>query len=149
MKFNAEKLKQVSRSMTQSERQEIKDREENRDWLALSAKFALLLRHILRTEKITQVELASRMGVSNVQISKILSGKENIGLQTISKVERALGRSLVSFRDNAGSSVFTPGQCAYTQVFTLPVFNVRNESSMLIDQPLEIYSTLSNNNILV
>lgn len=100
MKFNVEKMKEISRTMTQSERQEIEFRNENRDWLALSAKFALLLRHILRTEKMTQTELAARMGVSCVRITKLLSGKEKIGLQTIAKVEKALGRSLVTFRDN-------------------------------------------------
>ena len=83
--------------MSVEERQEISFRNENRDWLALSAKFALTVRHILRSEKITQTELASRMGVSCVQVSKILSGKENIGLQTIAKIERALDRSIVTF----------------------------------------------------
>ncbi|MDE6109196.1 MAG: helix-turn-helix domain-containing protein [Muribaculaceae bacterium] len=52
---------------------------------------------MLRTEKITQTELARRMGVSSVQVSKILSGKENIGLQTIAKIEKALDRSIVTF----------------------------------------------------
>ena len=87
MTFNIEKMKEISRPMTQTERLEIEARNENRDWLALSAKFVLMLRHILRTEKMTQKELAARMGVSCVQITKILSGKENIGLQTIAKVD--------------------------------------------------------------
>ncbi|MDE6424359.1 MAG: helix-turn-helix transcriptional regulator [Muribaculaceae bacterium] len=104
MKFNVEKMKAISRPMTQSERQEIESRNENRDWLALSAKFALLLRHILRTENMTQTELAARMGVSCVQITKLLSGKENIGLQTIAKVEKALGRNLVTFSDSTGQT---------------------------------------------
>jgi ribosome-binding protein aMBF1 (putative translation factor) len=105
MKFNVEKMKEIARPMTQEERQEIENRNENRDWLALSAKFALMVRHILRTEKMTQTELASRMGVSCVQVTKLLSGKENIGLQTIAKVEKALGRSLVVFMDGAEASV--------------------------------------------
>ena len=100
MKFYIEKMKSLSRQMTQSERQEIDYRNENREWLALSAKFALLLRQILRTEKMTQTELAERMGVSCAQLTKLLSGKENIGLQTIAKVEKALHRSLVTFRDS-------------------------------------------------
>lgn len=83
--------------MTQEERDDIDNRKTNRDWLALSAKFALTVRHILRTENMNQAELTSRMGVSTVQVSKLLSGKENIGLQTIAKVENALGRSLITF----------------------------------------------------
>ena len=97
MKFNVEKFKQISRPMNDKEREEIDYRNENREWLALSSKFALLIRHILKTEKITQSELASKMKVSPGQVSKILSGKENLGLQTISKIEKALGRSLISF----------------------------------------------------
>lgn len=97
MKFDVNKIKEIARPMSVEDRQEISFRNENRDWLALSAKFALTVRHILRSEKITQTELASRMGVSCVQVSKILSGKENIGLQTIAKIERALDRSIVTF----------------------------------------------------
>ena len=101
MKFNVDKFKEISRPMTQEEGQEIDSRNDNREWLALSSKFALLVRRILREEGLTQKELARRMGVSSVQVTKLLSGKENIGLQTIVKVERALGRSLISFQDNA------------------------------------------------
>jgi DNA-binding MarR family transcriptional regulator len=112
MKFNAEKLKEISRPMTLVERQEIETRNENRDWLALSAKFALVLRHILRTEKMTQTELAARMGVSCVQVTKILSGKENLGLRTIAKVEKALGRNIITFSDCTEVSVVTSTQTA-------------------------------------
>ena len=41
----------------EAERHEIEARNENRDWLALSAKVAPMLRHILQTEKMTQKEL--------------------------------------------------------------------------------------------
>ncbi len=99
MKFNADRLRQIARPMTESERHEIEYRDENRGWLALSADFALSLRQILRTEKITQTELATRMGVSCAQVTKILSGKENLGLQTIAKVERAIGRKIIHFGD--------------------------------------------------
>lgn len=100
MKFNVDRLKEISRPMNQEERHEIESRNENREWLALSAKFALLVRRILREEGMTQKEMARRMGVSSVQVTKLLSGKENIGLQTIAKVEKALGRGLISFQDN-------------------------------------------------
>lgn len=59
------------------------------------------------------------MGVSSVQITKLLSGKENIGLQTIAKVERALGRSLVVFKENVGEAVYTTSQSAFCQVSSL------------------------------
>lgn len=149
MKFNVEKMKEISRPMMQSERQEIENRNENRDWLALSAKFALLLRHILRTEKITQTELAARMGVSCAQITKILSGKENVGLQTIVKVEKALGRNLVTFHYNAEASVFTKAQTTFNQVFSFPVYYAHTEHFAIRTRIPETFSRLSTGKILV
>lgn len=83
MKFNVEKLKQMSRPMTDEEKKDIEFRKENREWLAVSERLALKLRRILRTEGILQSELAERMGVTPAQVTKILSGKENLGLKTI------------------------------------------------------------------
>jgi transcriptional regulator with XRE-family HTH domain len=97
MKFNVEKLKQISRPLTQKEQEEVAYREENQAWLDLSAKFALSVRQILRLEQITPTELASRMGVSGDHIMKLLSGKENIDMKTIAQVEKALGKRLVTF----------------------------------------------------
>lgn len=95
MKFNVEKLKQLSRPMTDEEKRDIDFRKENREWLAISERLALKLRHILRIEGISQNELATRMGVTPAQVTKILSGKENLGLKTISKIERAIGQALI------------------------------------------------------
>lgn len=95
MKFNVEKLKQMSRPMTDKEKKDIEFRKDNREWLAISERLALKLRRILRTEGIPQNELAVRMGVTPAQVTKILSGKENLGLNTISKIENAIGHSLI------------------------------------------------------
>ena len=149
MKFNVEKMKKISRQMTQSERQEIECRNENRDWLALSAKFALSLRRILRTEKMTQKELAARMGVSCAQVTKLLSGKENIGLQTIAKVEKALGCSLVTFRDDTEPLDSPRSQPTFTQVFSFPVYYAKPESFAARTQAYETYSRLSSDKMLV
>lgn len=54
------------------------------------------------------------MGVSCAQVSKILNGKENLGLQTICKLEKALKRKIISFmgeedaNTNSSVSVLTP-----------------------------------------
>ena len=149
MKFNVEKMKEISRPMTQAERQEIEARNENRDWLALSAKFALMLRHILRTEKMTQKELAARMGVSCVQITKLLSGKENIGLQTIAKVEKALGRSLVTFQDSTETSESTMVRSTFNQIISLPVHYAHAESLSMRLQSSSTFFRLSTDKILV
>jgi plasmid maintenance system antidote protein VapI len=69
--------------------------EENEAWFERSAQIALkILRH-LRTNKISQIKLAESLLVSPQYVSKIVKGKENLSLETISKIEKALGISLI------------------------------------------------------
>jgi len=69
---------------------EAKYAEENEAWLEKSAQIALkILRH-LRENKISQVELSRRLGVSAQYVSKIVKGRENLSLETICKIEAAL-----------------------------------------------------------
>lgn len=96
MKFNAEKMRGIARPSTEKENALRQNRIENVEWLNTSAKIALNIRTILRRMGISQVELAARMGVTPAQVTKILSGKENLGLKTIDKIENALGVSLIS-----------------------------------------------------
>ena len=95
MKFNHKKLQQIAKPLTEKERQEIEYHIENRDWLLLSVKLAMKIRRLINAEGISQSELARRMKVSPAQVTKILSGKENIGIKTIAKVESALGHSIM------------------------------------------------------
>ncbi len=113
MKFNANKLKELSRPLSAAEKDEIEFRNDNREWLAISERLALKIRRILREKRLSQYELAEKMGVSPAQITKILSGKENLGIKTISKIERALGVNLIEIpmpegRESIELSVQTP-----------------------------------------
>lgn len=94
MKFNLEKLQQLAQPLPENERQQMEYQIENRDWLLLSVKLAMKIRGLMAAEGISQSELARRMGVTPAQVTKILSGQENLGLKTIAKVEAALGKSL-------------------------------------------------------
>lgn len=95
MKFNAEKLKSIAQPMSDEERAKMNYRIENADWLRMSATIALKIRKILRSQNISQVEFASRMGVTPAQISKLLSGKVNFELKTISKLQTILGEPII------------------------------------------------------
>lgn len=95
MNFNAEKMRSIARPSTEKEKILRQNRIENAEWLNASAKIALNIRAILRRTGMSQVELAERMNVSPAQVTKILSGKENLGLKTIDKIETALGVSLI------------------------------------------------------
>jgi len=97
MKFNVERLKQIAHPLSDDDRRKMDFRQENCDWLRLSAMFALKLRRMMDDRDISQAELAKRMEVSPAQITKILSGKENLQLKTIAKVNKALGCDVVDF----------------------------------------------------
>jgi DNA-binding Xre family transcriptional regulator len=96
MRFDKKKLIQTSEPLTQEALEKMRQRRIDRHWLALSGSIALKTRRILSERKITGAELALSMGVTPAQVSKILSGKENLGLKTISKLEEALGEPLLT-----------------------------------------------------
>ncbi len=68
---------------------------ENEAWLDISGSIALkVLRH-LRKNSISQKDLAERMGCSPQFVHTILKGSENLTLETISKLEKALRIELI------------------------------------------------------
>ena len=72
-----------------------KERQENKAWLKHSQKIAVKVLRTLREMNMKQKELAENIGVSPQQISKIIKGKENLTLETISKLENALNVNLI------------------------------------------------------
>lgn len=70
-------------------------RRENKAWLYKSGAVASAVLHALDALHITKKELAQRMDVSPQQVTKILQGSENLTLQTITKMEAALGVELI------------------------------------------------------
>lgn len=96
MKFNHKKLQQIAKPLSEKERCDMEYQIENRDWLLLSVKLAMKIRRLINAEGISQSELARRMRVSPAQVTKILSGRENLGIKTIAKVESALGHSILN-----------------------------------------------------
>ncbi len=70
-------------------------REENESWLEKSELIALKILETIKIQKISQKELARTMGVSAQYVNKIVKGNENLSLETISKLEKALGVKLI------------------------------------------------------
>jgi ribosome-binding protein aMBF1 (putative translation factor) len=103
MKFDVDKLRSSSRAMNEKELQAMEFRAKNREWLVMSERLALRIRHLLREAGISQTEFASKMRVSPAQVTKILSGKENLGLKTICKIENALGTSIIEITDKVSA----------------------------------------------
>ena len=71
-------------------REEAEYRIANKSWLHYSQKIAMQMLDKMEQMKITQKQLAERMNCSQQYISKILKGKENLSLETLTKTENAL-----------------------------------------------------------
>ena len=70
-------------------------RRENWSWLRHSQKIAVKVLLQMKKEGLTQKVLAERMNCTQQYVSKILKGKENMSLDTLSRLEDALGISLI------------------------------------------------------
>lgn len=68
-------------------------------WLAgYSSPIALRVHAIIKDKPgLNQSRLAEMMGISRQQVNKILRGQENLTLETIYKLSKALGVELISF----------------------------------------------------
>lgn len=96
MAFNLNRLKEVAKPASEKESAEARFREENRDWLLKSSLIALEVHRYLRLNKMSQSQLAEKMGISSAMVSKLLSGKENLSLKTICRIEEVLQIGLMN-----------------------------------------------------
>lgn len=78
-------------------REQAEWRRDNWSWLQHSQKIAVNILLQMRRLGLTQQALAMRMDCTQQYVSKILKGKENMSLETLSKLEDALGISLISY----------------------------------------------------
>ncbi len=85
-----DKLREHSSATPSHWREEAEFRIANKSWLRYSQRIAMLLLDRMDELKMTQQKLAETLGCSQQYISKILTGKENLSLETISKLELAM-----------------------------------------------------------
>ena len=74
---------------------EAKARKESRAWREMSFAISIKILRYLRTNKISQKTLAESLEWSPQHLSKVLKGKENLTLDTICKLQKATGLSLI------------------------------------------------------
>lgn len=70
-------------------------RKANEDWLDISFGISMMLLKFIREQGMTQKELAEKLSFSPQYMSKILQGKENLTLETIAKLQKATGVTLI------------------------------------------------------
>lgn len=71
-------------------------RRANATWLAKSAAIAIKVLSTIKAKKMSQLQLAELMNVTPQQVNKIIKGEENLSLETIVKLELALGTQLIA-----------------------------------------------------
>ncbi len=76
-------------------REEAEKRIVNKEWLRYSQNIAMRMLDKMEADGITQKQLAERMECRQQYISKILKGCENLSLETMAKIEYALGITIM------------------------------------------------------
>ena len=90
MKSIAQRLEEHA-SPTPSKWRELFDfLETNKSWLRHSQNIAMLM-----LDRMSQKQLAEKMNCSPQYISKVLRGRENLSLETLTKIENALEISII------------------------------------------------------
>lgn len=95
MMSNIEKLSQHAKNRSKDAVNKEKYLLENSDWLRMSAEIALSVQFLLKQKKMTQLDLARFLNVSAASVAKWLSGKENLTIKTICKIQKALEEDIV------------------------------------------------------
>lgn len=90
-------------------REDAQWRRDNEYWLKYARHITLQVLRAMDDQSITQVELAKRMGCTQQYVSNLLKGSSNMTLETIARLENALGidlvKSALTYVSGYGSSV--------------------------------------------
>ena len=137
-----DRLKELSAGRMSTWHEEADWYRKNIGWLKRSSKIAFRILCELDEQGISQKELASRMDVSPQYVNKIVKGKENLSLETIWKLEEALGISLISVVRNFQyiQPVTTSMEIPYSQI---PLSENR---STKVSEGFSTFSASPNNN---
>lgn len=99
MKTALEKINEIASKEVSSWNEDALERRRNRGWNDRSFRIAVrILLEISRQKPLngmTQKMLAEEMGVTPQYINKVVKGKENLTLETVSKIEGVLGIRLL------------------------------------------------------
>jgi transcriptional regulator with XRE-family HTH domain len=111
--------------------------ESNKDWLDKSALIAVKILSALRSQSLSQKELADKISVSPQYINKVLKGGENLSLATICKIEKSLSISLIAVPTFQTSQVIAGSFEWYPQI-------ISRNNSLLIGSEKKDYNPDSN-----
>lgn len=91
----------MPRMAMEAVRQETDVKQDKKDWAEYSQLIAAAMSKRMTELGLTQQMLAEKMNCTQQYISKVLKGKKNMSLETICKIENALGIEIIrSLNDN-------------------------------------------------
>ena len=101
------------------------ERRKNRGWTDRSNKIAIMILQEIRKQKpingMTQKKLADEMDVTPQYINKVVKGKENLTLETVSKFEEILGIRLLEVPSSKASSLKQEEVTAVSKSGAIPI----------------------------
>lgn len=95
MNVNIEKFESLVSRNDSTWHEKRLSRAQDHSWSKKATDISIRILTHLRKTNTTQSDLAEQMGVTRQYVSKIVQGKENLGLATICKIEEILGITLI------------------------------------------------------
>lgn len=125
MKTALERINEIVSKDVSPWKERIIERRKNRDWTDRSNKIAIMILREIRKQKpingMTQKKLAEEMGVTPQYINKVVKGKENLTLETVSKFEGILGIRLLEVPSSKASPLKQEEVIAVSKSGAIPI----------------------------
>lgn len=138
------KIKQVANNPQSRWLEQATERQQNKSWQKRSFQIAVLILKELRIQKskngMTQKKFAERMGVSPQYVNKLLKGKENLTLETITKIEEVLDITLIEVAKSASSTTIENNQFS-DYVCSHDAVNISSTKKIYLDNYSDITGT--------
>ena len=113
---------------------------ESEEWRDLAASIAITVLTLLEQQKMTKQQLAEKMGVKPQYVSRVVKGKANLTLDTIVKLEIALGESIVSVSDPTAPVSATAAVIAPDTVWKYFYHTILNGSQASLNSQPTVYN---------
>ena len=120
---NKEKLLKLALPRNPETDQDILFREKNKSWLRESKRIAVKVLLALKEQNLTQKDLAEKMEVSPQYINKLVKGKENLTLETITKLQNVLQVTILASANKQKEE----------NTYKMPVFSYQAEYQIIED----------------
>lgn len=88
------------------------------------------IKEVLKQRGLTQNELADRLGINRVSLSRLLSDKNDMRVSTIKKIADAIGCDVTEFfapAENAEHNAITCPQCGAKLVINLSISDKKHD----------------------